>query len=203
MRCTPRACWARKMRDYPDVSIIPFNGKSPLIHPSAFIAPGCRIIGDVEIGEDASIWYNCVIRADVNRIRIGARSNVQDGTVIHCDSPGDGISRPTEGWPTIIGEDVLIGHMAMIHGCTLQDRSFVGLGAIVMDGCVVESDGMLAAGALLSPGKTLPHRQLWAGRPAKYMRDLSDDALVQLRGGADRYVHYAKAHKGAVKDALD
>tara|TARA_R110000868_G_scaffold371739_2_gene635452 strand:- start:995 stop:1606 length:612 start_codon:yes stop_codon:yes gene_type:complete len=202
MRCTPRACWEHKMRYYPDVSVIPFNGKAPLIHPSAFIAPGCRIIGDVEIGEDASIWYNCVIRADVNHIRIGARSNVQDGTVIHCDSPGDGISRPTEGWPTIIGEDVLIGHMAMIHGCTLQDRSFVGLGAIVMDGCVVESDGMLAAGALLSPGKTLPHRQLWAGRPAKYMRDLSDDALVQLRGGADRYVHYAKAHKGAVKDAL-
>ena len=190
--------------DYPDVSIIPFNGKTPVIHPSAFIAPGCRIIGDVEIGEDASIWYNCVIRADVNRVRIGARTNVQDGTVIHCDSAGErDDGRPLDGWPTIIGDDVLIGHMAMIHGCTLQDRSFVGLGAIVMDGCVVESDGMLAAGALLSPGKTLPHRQLWAGRPAKYMRDLSDDALVQLRGGADRYVHYAKAHKGAVKDALD
>ena len=186
------------MSDYPGVSIVPFKGKTPVIHPSAFIAPGCRIIGDVEIGEDASIWYNCVIRADVNRIRIGARSNVQDGTVIHCDSPGDGIDRPLEGWPTIIGDDVLIGHMAMVHGCTLEDRAFVGLGAIVMDGCVIESDGMLAAGALLSPGKRLPGRQLWAGRPAKYMRDLSDEMVKKLSGGAARYVDYAQAHKAAV-----
>ena len=184
---------------YTDVSIISVNGKTPQIDSTAFIAPGCRIIGDVVIGPDVSIWYNCVLRADVSRIVIGARSNIQDGSVVHCDGP---MPHRPEGFPTIIGEDVLIGHMAMVHGCTLQDRSFVGLGAIVMDGCIVESDGMLAAGALLSPGKTLPHRQLWAGRPAKYMRDLSDDALIQLRGGADRYVHYAKAHKGAVKDAL-
>ncbi len=185
--------------DHPDTSIIPFNGKAPLIHPSAFIAPGCRIIGDVEIGEDASIWYNCVIRADVNRIRIGARTNIQDGTVVHCDSPGDGVTAPGEGWPTIIGDDVLIGHMAMIHGCVLHDRAFVGLGAIVMSGCTVESDAMLAAGALLSPGKTVPHRQLWAGRPAKYMRDLPDTALIDMREGVDHYVHNGKAHKGAVR----
>lgn len=187
------------MTDYPDVSILPFGDKMPRIHPSAFIAPGCRIIGDVEIGEDASIWYNCVIRADVNHIRIGARSNVQDGTVIHCDSPGDGIERPVDGWPTIIGDDVLIGHMAMIHGCTLHDRAFVGMGAMVMDGAVVEGDAMLAAGALLSPGKRVPHRQLWAGRPAKFMRELNDDVVIRLRGGVERYVHNAKAHKGAVK----
>ncbi|WP_088182043.1 gamma carbonic anhydrase family protein [Sphingobium sp. Z007] len=185
---------------HPGASIIPFNGKTPVIHPSAFIAPGCRIIGDVEIGEDASIWYNCVIRGDVNRVRIGARSNVQDGTVIHCDSPGDRADgRPAEGWPAIIGDDVLIGHMAMIHGCVLQDRAFVGLGAIVMSGCTVESDAMLAAGALLSPGKTVLHRQLWAGRPAKYMRDLSDAALIDMREGVDHYVHNAKAHRGAIR----
>ncbi|WP_298401782.1 gamma carbonic anhydrase family protein [Sphingobium sp.] len=186
--------------DYTDVSIIPFGGKTPVIHPSAFIAPGCRIIGDVEIGEDASIWYNCVIRGDVNRVRIGARTNVQDGTVIHCDSPGDRADgRPAAGWPAIIGEDVLIGHMAMIHGCVLEDRAFVGLGAIVMSGARVESDAMLAAGALLSPGKSVLHRQLWAGRPAKFMRDLSDAALIDMREGVDHYVHNAKAHKGAVK----
>ena len=98
-----------------DITIAPFNGIWPRIHDSAFIAPGCRIIGDVEIGAEASIWYNCVIRADINHIRIGARSNVQDGTIIHCDSPKPG--RP-EGFPTLIGEDVLIGHLAMIHGCT-------------------------------------------------------------------------------------
>ena len=187
--------------DHPDTTILPFNGKTPVIHPSAFIAPGCRIIGDVEIGPDVSIWYNCVIRADVNRIRIGARTNIQDGTVIHCDSPGDGSGAPADGWPTIIGEEVLIGHMAMIHGCVLHDRSFVGLGAIVMSGCVLETDAMLAAGALLSPGKTVPHRQLWAGRPARHMRDLPDEALIGMRAGVDHYVHNGKAHKGAVKAA--
>lgn len=185
--------------DHPGATILPFGGKSPVIHPSAFIAPGCRIIGDVEIGPDASIWYNCVIRADVNFIRIGARTNIQDGTVVHCDSPGDG--GPAEGWPTIIGEDVLIGHMTMIHGCVLRDRAFVGLGAIVMSGCTIESDAMLAAGALLAPGKTVPHRQLWTGRPAKYARELTDEALIGMREGVDHYVHNAKAHKGAVKAA--
>ncbi|AMK23776.1 gamma carbonic anhydrase family protein [Sphingobium sp. SJ10-10] len=191
------------MTDHPEASIIPFNGKTPKIHPSAFIAPGCRIIGDVEIGPDVSIWYNCVIRADVNFIHIGARTNIQDGTVVHCDSPGDHIDgRPSEGWPTVIGEDVLIGHMAMVHGCILKDRAFVGLGAIVMSGCTVESDAMLAAGALLSPGKTVPHRQLWAGRPAKYMRDLSDEVLIDMREGVEHYVHNGKAHKGAVKAAF-
>ncbi|TNE39668.1 MAG: gamma carbonic anhydrase family protein [Sphingomonadales bacterium] len=179
----------------PDVAILPFDGKTPVIHPSAFIAPGCRIIGDVEIGAQASIWYNCVIRADVNRIRIGARSNVQDGSVIHCDSPKP--DRP-DGFPTIIGEDVLIGHMAMVHGCTLEDRSFVGMGAIVMDGAVIEGNSMLAAGALLSPGKRIPARQLWAGRPATYMRDLTDAMIERMAGGVDRYVGYAQAHGEAV-----
>lgn len=178
-----------------DPLILPFGGKTPKIHPSAFIAPGCRIIGDVEIGEDASIWYNCVIRADVNHIRIGSRTNVQDGTVIHCDSDKDG----SGGYPTVIGNDVLIGHMAMLHGCTLLDRAFVGLGSIVMDGCTIEGDAMLAAGAMLTPGKTIAHRQLWAGRPAKYMRDLTDEAVAAMRAGVDHYVHNAKAHMGAVK----
>jgi carbonic anhydrase/acetyltransferase-like protein (isoleucine patch superfamily) len=178
-----------------DPLILPLGGKSPKIHSSAFIAPGCRIIGDVEIGADASIWYNCVIRADVNFIRIGARTNVQDGTVIHCDSDKDG----SGGLPTIIGNDVLVGHMAMLHGCTVHDRGFVGLGAIVMDGCVIEGDAMLAAGAMLTPGKTIVHRQLWAGRPAKYMRDLTDDAVTGMREGVEHYVHNAKAHMGAIK----
>jgi len=190
------------MTDHPGTTILPFNGKTPVIHPSAFIAPGCRIIGDVEIGEDVSIWYNCVIRADVNRIRIGARTNIQDGTVVHCDSPDEGGQGLAEGYPTLIGEDVLIGHMAMIHGCTLLDRAFIGLSTVVMNGCVVESDAMLAAGALLSPGKTVPHRQLWAGRPAKYMRDLTDEALIGMREGVEHYVHNGKAHKGAVKATL-
>lgn len=186
------------MTDHPEASVIPLNGKTPRIHPSAFIAPGCRIIGDVEIGADSSVWYNCVIRADVNHIRIGARTNIQDGTVVHCDSDKDGAG----GFPTIIGDDVLIGHMAMLHGCTLHDRAFVGLGTIVMDGCVIEGDAMLAAGALLTPGKIIPHRQLWSGRPARFMRDLGDEQVAGMRMGVEHYTHNAKAHKGAAKDAL-
>lgn len=178
----------------PDITIATFNSYTPQIDPSAFIAPGCRIIGNVEIGPDVSIWYNCVIRADVNRVVIGARTNVQDGTVIHCDSPKEG--RP-EGYPTIIGEDVLIGHMAMVHGCTLEDRAFVGLGAIVMDGSVIESDGMLAAGSQLT-GKTIGARQLWMGRPAKYLRDLDDAAIAANQKGVANYVLNGRAHARAL-----
>ncbi len=176
----------------PEVSILAFGGKFPRIHDSAFIAPGCRIIGDVEIGADASVWYNCVIRADANRIVIGARSNIQDGSVVHCDSPKP--QRPA-GFPTIIGEDVLIGHLAMVHGCILEDRAFVGLGAIVMDGCRIASDGMLAAGAMLSPNKVIESRQLWLGRPAKYVRDLNDAALADMQRGVQSYVENGRLHR--------
>jgi gamma-carbonic anhydrase len=175
------------------VSIITLNGHTPRIHDSAFVAPGCRIIGDVEIGPDASIWYNCVLRGDVNAIRIGARSNVQDGTVIHCDSDKGGMI----GWPTIIGDDALIGHMAMLHGCTVQDKGFVGLGTIVMDGCVIESHAMLAAGAMLTPGKTIPSGQMWGGRPARFMRDLDDAWKIGSQLGVAHYVHNATVHKAA------
>jgi carbonic anhydrase/acetyltransferase-like protein (isoleucine patch superfamily) len=185
------------MTHRPEVTILPLNGKTPQIHPSAFIAPGCRIVGDVTIAADVSIWYNCVIRADVNRVAIGARSNVQDGTVIHCDSPKPG--RP-DGFPTLIGEDVLIGHMAMVHGCTLHDRAFVGLGTIVMDGAVIESDAMLAAGAMLTPGKRIPSRQLWSGRPAAFMRELTDAALADMQRGVAHYVDNGRAHAAAVAD---
>ena len=183
--------------DRPGSAILPIHGKAPRIHDSAFIAPGCRIIGDVEIGPDASIWYNCVIRGDVNRIVIGARSNVQDGTVIHCDSPKP--ARP-EGFPTLIGEDVLIGHMAMVHGCVLEDRAFVGLGAVVMDGCRIGSEVLLSAGALLSPGKEIPARQLWVGRPAQYLRDLPDKAIAQMQAGVAHYVENARHHAAALAD---
>ena len=180
----------------PEITIVAINGKSPRIHSSAFIAPGCRIIGDVEIGPDASIWYNCVLRADVHRIVIGARSNIQDGTVVHCDSPKP--KRP-EGFPTIIGDDVLIGHMAMIHGSVLEDRAFVGLGAIVMDGCRIASDAMLAAGAMLTQGKVIESRQMWMGRPAAYARDLTDAALEDMRAGVAGYVINGRLHAEALR----
>jgi carbonic anhydrase/acetyltransferase-like protein (isoleucine patch superfamily) len=181
-----------------DITIAPSNGIWPRIHASAFIAPGCRIIGDVEIGEDASIWYNCVIRADVNHIRIGARTNIQDGSVIHCDSPKP---RRPDGFPTIIGDDVLVGHMALIHGCTLDSRAFVGMGAVVMDGACVSSDAMLAAGALLSPGKVIPPRELWMGRPASFGRMLNDEQLAGMQEGVAHYVENGRRHRAALADA--
>jgi carbonic anhydrase/acetyltransferase-like protein (isoleucine patch superfamily) len=182
-----------------DITILALGDAAPRIADSAFVAPGCRISGDVMLGEDVSIWYNCVLRGDVNRIRIGARTNIQDGTVLHVDSPRPGNAA---GHPTLIGDEVLIGHLAMVHGCILHDRAFVGLGAIVMDGCEIESDAMLAAGALLTQGKIIPAGQLWAGRPAKYVRDLGEADLAGMRAGVDHYVALAKLHADAVKAVL-
>src|SRR5690606_27614238 len=121
--------------------------------------------GDVTVGAETGIWFGCVLRGDVDRIRIGARTNIQDGTVVHV-SHRDG--------PTVIGDEVTVGHLALLHACTLEDRSFVGMKACVMDGAVVESGAMVAAGALVTPGKRVPSGQLWAGSPARPMRDLTE-----------------------------
>ncbi len=158
--------------------IYPFDGVWPTIADDAFIAPGAKIIGNVTIGSGSSVWFNCVLRGDVNVITVGKNSNIQDGTVVHVDSGG---------FETNIGDDVLIGHMAMVHGTKIHDRGFVGLGSVTMDGCEIESDGMLAAGALLSPGKKVGSRELWVGRPAKHFRDLDDAAVEGMQHGATGY----------------
>lgn len=176
------------------MTLLAFDGHAPIVAGSAFVAPGCQIIGNVAIGAESSVWYNCVLRGDVNSIRIGARTNIQDGTVIHVDSPKDG----GVGLPTIIGDDVLIGHMVMLHGSILHDRALVGLGSIVMDGCTIESDAMLAAGAMLTPGKIMRCGELWMGRPAKKLRDLTADEIASNRHGAAHYVALAKAHRAAL-----
>ena len=185
------------MTDRPGVTIIPIHGKAPSIHDTAFIAPGCTIVGDVAIGANSSVWYNCVLRADVSRIVIGERTNIQDGSVLHCDPerPGD-----PDGSPLIIGDDVLVGHMCMLHGCRIEDRGFVGLGAIAMNKAVIASDAMLAAGAMLTENKVIAPRELWAGRPAKKLKELSDAAIAGMRMGTAHYVENAKAHKAAVED---
>lgn len=157
------------MQKHPGAHILTYRGTSPRIHACAFVAPGARIIGDVTLGEGASVWYNCVLRGDLGPITIGARSNVQDGTVIHVEGPRDGASGDV--LPTIIGEDVLIGHMVVLHGCRIEDHGFVGMGAIVMDAACVSSTGMLGAGALLPPGKTVPQPKSGAAvRPAPCAR---------------------------------
>jgi len=159
--------------------ILPFKGIMPKIHPSAFVAPGAVIIGDVEIGANSSIWFGCVLRGDVNVIRIGARSNVQDGSIIHVSTGGQG---------THIGDDVLVGHMALLHDCTIESGAFVGMKAAMLDGAVVEGGAMLAAGALLTPKKRVPRGQLWAGNPAKLMRELTDKDQHFMQEGTARYV---------------
>ena len=174
------------------MSVYRFGDTMPVVADSAFIAPGARIIGNVTIGADSSIWYNCVLRGDVEAIRIGARTNIQDGSVVHVSGGAAGARHPTE-----IGDDVLIGHLAMVHGCVIENRGFVGLGAIIMDGCVVESDGMLAAGAMLTPGKRIGRRELWAGRPAKLFRMLSDEDIARNHGGVAHYVELARRHRAA------
>ena len=182
----------------PGVRIVPIHGKTPKIHDSAFVAPGCTLIGDIEIGADSSIWYNCVLRADVFTIRIGERTNVQDGSILHCDPPRPG---DPDGSPLVIGDDVLIGHMAMVHGCTIHDRGFVGLGAIAMNKAVIGSDAMLAAGAMLTENKVMGARELWGGRPARKMRDLDDAAVMGMRAGVMHYTQNAKDHAAAIEAA--
>ncbi len=175
------------------MSVYTFAGVTPGIDATAFVAPGARVIGDVTIGAGSSVWYNAVLRGDVASIRVGARSNIQDGSVVH-------VSGGTAGarWHTEIGDDVLIGHLAIIHGCIIESGGFVGLGAIVMDGCVVA--GMVAAGALLTPGKRVGRGELWAGRPAKLLRLLGEDEIARNRAGCAGYVELARRHREALRD---
>lgn len=157
------------------------NGVSPRICERAFVAPGAAVIGDVEIGAESGIWFGTVIRGDVNYIRIGERTNIQDGTVIH-------VTRKTG--PTIIGSGVTVGHSVLMHACTLQDNCFVGMRATIMDGVVVESGAMVAAGALVTPNKHIPSGQLWAGSPARYFRDLSPEEIDFFPVSAENYVKH-------------
>lgn len=167
--------------------LFPFKGVLPKVAKDAFIAPSANVIGDVVIGKGSSVWFNCVLRGDVSYIRIGDRSNIQDGTVIH-------VSNGTH--PTLIGDDVLVGHNCMIHGCTLENGSFVGMGAIVMDGAVVETGGMVAAGALVTPNKRISAGELWGGSPAKFIRPLSDQETENLTNGATHYADLAQVYLG-------
>lgn len=179
---------------FPGATILSFAGKAPLIHSTAFIAPGARIIGEVTIGAEASVWYNCVLRADVQRIEIGARSNVQDGTVIH----GTGAHGGAPGAPAIIGEDCLIGHGALIHAATLENGAFVGMGAMAMDGARIGQGAMLGAGALLSPGKEIPEGQVWIGRPARFLRSLDPGHRASLARQIAHYCSLAARHRQAL-----
>jgi gamma-carbonic anhydrase len=152
---------------------------TPSVHKSVFVAQGTSIIGDVQIGEKASIWFNCVLRGDVQRIVIGARTNIQDGSILHGT---------TNGLPTLVGSQVTVGHGAILHACTIEDRGFVGFGARVLDGAIVRTGGMLAAGAVLTPGKVVGSGELWAGNPARLLRNLTEQESAGIVTAAERYV---------------
>ncbi len=163
----------------------PFLDKHPSLGQRVYIDPACTVIGEVELGDDVSVWPGTVIRGDVNHIRIGARTNVQDGTVIHVshDSPYN-----KGGYPTLVGEGVTIGHGCIIHACSIGDYCLIGMGACILDGAVIEANAFIAAGAVIGPGKRVRSGELWAGNPARLMRQLSEKDIEGLRYSADHYV---------------
>ncbi|MEJ0010546.1 MAG: gamma carbonic anhydrase family protein [Alphaproteobacteria bacterium] len=175
------------MQAHPGAVILPYRGIVPTIHPDAFIAPGAVVIGDVHIGAESNIWFGCVIRGDMNSIRIGARTNLQDGTVVH-------VTRGTG--PTFIGSNITVGHKALLHAVTLEDGCFIGMGSVLIDGVVVESKAFVAAGAMVPPGKRVPSGQMWAGNPAKYFRDLKQAEIDYIPLSVQYYVDLAKEYKG-------
>lgn len=162
-----------------------FGGKTPKIARSAFIADGVVIIGDVEIGEQASIWYNCVLRADVGRIVVGARSNVQDGSCLHMSH---------ELSHAIIGAEVTVGHNAIVHGATVEDGALIGMGAILLDNAVIGSEALIAAGALVPPRMQVPPGTMVRGQPGRVVRELSPEERLEGRRGAAHYVELAAEH---------
>ncbi len=175
---------------HPGAIILPYRGLYPTIDPSAFIAPGAVVIGDVHIGAETGVWFGVVIRGDVNQIRIGARTNIQDGTIIH-------VTRKTG--PTTIGSGVTIGHQALLHACTLEDDCFVGMGATIIDHAIVESGGFVAAGAVVPPKKRILQGQMWGGNPARYMRDLTPEESAFIPVSAENYVKHVHEYKAELR----
>jgi carbonic anhydrase/acetyltransferase-like protein (isoleucine patch superfamily) len=171
----------QKLND--EIKIFPYQGFYPQIGKKVFLASGVKIIGNVEIGNNSSIWYNSVIRGDVHYIKIGESTNIQDCSMLHV----------TNGkFPLNIGNQVTIGHSVSLHGCTLQNLCLIGIGAIVLDGAVVESNSMVAAGALVKQNYVVPAGKLVAGIPARVIRDLTADEIKDIEAGAKRYVKYAE-----------
>ena len=173
---------------------LPYLDRRPTVDATAFVAPGAWVIGDVTLGPSASVWYGAVLRADADRIEVGARSNVQDGAVLHVDA----------GRPCLVGEDCTIGHRAVVHGCTVGRSSLVGMGAVVLSGATIGEESLVGAGALVPEGRTFAPRSLILGHPARLIRVLSDEEVQRLvRPGARNYLEYAAGHREAVERDLE
>jgi len=159
--------------------IVPFDNKSPLVHPTAFIAENAVVIGDVEIGEDSSVWFGSVIRGDVNYIRIGARTNIQDHTIIHVN---------TGTHPTILEDEITVGHRVTLHGCYVESGCLVGIGSIVLDGARIGRNSLIAAGSLVTPNTQIPPRSMVMGAPARVKRELTQNELAGMSRNWQSYV---------------
>lgn len=164
----------------------PFRGVLPRVHPSAFVDDSAQVIGDVEIGEESSVWMCTVIRGDVNWIRIGRRTSVQDGTIVHV---------MTATHPTTIGDDVTIGHAAIVHGATIENQCLIGMGAILLNGAHIGTGSIVAAGSLVVEGMHVPPRSLVMGSPGKVRRQLSDSEVAEIQMYSDRYVKHRLDYK--------
>lgn len=175
--------------------IYPYQQVVPTIDPTAYVHPDAVIMGDVHIGAYSSIWPGVVIRGDVNFIRIGARTSVQDGSILHVTRPSE--DNP-DGSPLLIGDEVIIGHQVSLHACHLKDRSMVGIGAIVLDRVVVEEQAMVGAGSLVTPGKRVPAQALWMGSPARMVRNLTPKALAEMAATVTNYVRLAQHYSGVI-----
>ena len=175
--------------------ILPYKGETPDIDKSAWIAPGAAVIGDVKIKEDCSIWFGVVIRGDVHKIRIGKRVSIQDLSMIHVTHYKK--SDKSDGSPTIIGDDVTIGHKVMLHGCKIEDACLIGMSATILDDAVIGKESIVGAGALVTKGKKFPPRSLIIGSPAKVVRELTDKEVEELYNSASRYVKFMKGYRDA------
>ncbi len=174
-----------------EIKIFPYMGKLPKIAGGVFLAPGAKVIGDVEIGLDSSVWYNTVIRGDVHYIRIGSMTNVQDCSMLHV----------TNGrFPLNIGDKVTIGHSVTLHGCTVNDLCLIGMGAIILDGAVIEEKAIVAAGAVVKPNFVVPSGSLVAGVPAKIIRRLNEQEILDLEKSAERYKKYTEITLDSLKN---
>ena len=167
--------------------LIEYEGITPKVHDSVFVAPGAMLIGDVTIGEESSVWFNCVLRGDLEPIRIGCRTNVQDGAVIHMDRE----------MPCLIGDDVTIGHGAILHSCIIGNEALIGMGAILLSGSVIGERAIVAAGALVREGQEIPPDTLAMGVPAKVVREVTEDELERVRHGKADYVSRARQMRKA------
>ena len=167
--------------------LLPYRGILPRLHRSVFAAEGCRIVGDVEIGEGSSVWFNTVVRGDILPVRIGRRTNLQDGCVLHV----------TRQHPTVLAEDVTVGHAVTLHGCTVERLCLIGIGAVVLTGAVVGEESIVAAGALVPEGMRVPPRSVVMGVPARVRRAVTEEERAGLRGYAERYVGYKDDYRAA------